>query len=566
MKRILSAMALAAVSLLLVSACSGGEDTPPAGGTGGTGGKPVTDFTVPDKDKATVKGIVIDAKTRVALSGVVVSDGRLCTRTDANGMYWLETDFSTQRCVFVCVPGGYEIPVDSKSCFGGYKMIDLNRKDEVQQFNFAIEPRTVSPRNYKVLFVGDPQIRESIPGSHDSFETVINALAAYKNESSVPVYMVNVGDLTYERPLEHDYFKSQIARTGIPTFNIPGNHDHIGPLNHDTGYTPRDHVDEPSLHTQDYIAVTGYIEDFGPNNYSANIGNVHYLFLDTIIWNESDTPHPDAGGVWEGDPLYHYCEGFDEETLEFIRNDLQYVSKDTPLCIVTHGSAARTLNSGGEMYPAWLRNFDKFNALIAGYEVHNWFGHIHTGYNYSYSDGENGIQAKSLESHQIARATGALYLENEITMDGVPRGFVVAEVSGRKISWEYKRAEPALRNGNDQMQIYTPDEADPYMDSDGYVYVNVFLHDNRWATPEWYENGYYVGVFEEYHAEGDPAYEKAWDDWRKDATWDDNRDSRGPTENDTRHLFRYLPKDGVRSGEVRVEDRFGKTWKQTCEW
>ena len=571
-RKILSIAAAAASVLMSLAAC-GETDKPSAGGNGGNGGgSAVTDLNVPDKEGATVKGIVINAKTRAAMPDVVVSDGRLCTRTDANGMYWLNTDFSTQRCVFVCVPNGYEIPVDEDFCFGGYKKIDLGKKDEVQQFNFALEPMTVSSLHYEVLYLGDPQIRQEITGSYESYQIVINALAKYKKESDVPVYMVNVGDLTYERPQAHTYFKDQIAMTQIPTFNIPGNHDHIGPLNTGSGLIPSTLVDDPAVHTEDYIAVSGYIRDFGPNNYSANIGSVHYLFLDTIIWNEIDTPHPDAdkGVTWDGDARWHYCEGFDDETLEFIKNDLQYVDKTTPLCIVSHGPAARLLtSSGGEQYPNWLRNYDKFQALIAGYKVQNWAGHIHTGYNYSYSAGENGLQAASMESHQIARAAGALYVEGEVTNDGVPRGFIVASVDGADITWKFKRAEPAEKNGNDQMQIYTPDEADPYMNEKGYVYVNVFLHDNKWGKPEWYENGTRIGVMNEYHAEGDPAYEKSWDDWRKNPVasgHDNNRDTRGPTDSDTRHLFRIKPSAGVTSGEVRITDRFGHEWTQTCEW
>lgn len=130
-RKILSIAAAAASVLMSLAAC-GETDKPSAGGNGGNGGgSAVTDLNVPDKEGATVKGIVINAKTRAAMPDVVVSDGRLCTRTDANGMYWLNTDFSTQRCVFVCVPNGYEIPVDADFCFGGYKKIDLDKKDEV---------------------------------------------------------------------------------------------------------------------------------------------------------------------------------------------------------------------------------------------------------------------------------------------------------------------------------------------------------------------------------------------------------------------------------------------------
>ena len=95
------------------------------------------------------------------------------------------------------------------------------------------------------------------------------------------------------------------------------------------------------------------------------------------------------------------------------------------------------------------------------------------------------------------------------------------------------------------------------------VYANVFLHDNTWGTPQWYENGELKGRMQLY-TEKDPMYQKEYDKYVAAGSPDPAVGKPGPY--DTRHLFRIRPSDGCTSGEVRVTDRFGKEWTQTCTW
>ena len=195
------------------------------------------------------------------------------------------------------------------------------------------------------------------------------------------------------------------------------------------------------------------------------------------------------------------------------------MDKNTPLMIMTHSPSANDVI--GPDFRQWMLNYDKFIDLLAGYDVMNWSGHLHISGHYVYDDDDMakiGCKALSLESHVVSRCAGALYIDCEITSDGVPRGFIIMDVDGKKTSWTYRRTR-IWENGNDQMQLYT---------------------------------------------EKDPMYQKEYDKYVAAGSPDPNVGKPGP--NDTRHLFRIRPSDGCTSGEVRVTDRFGKEWTQTCTW
>lgn len=495
---------VAAVLTVVLSSCGKSENSQ----NDGSGNQSVV---IPDKEGMTVKGIVLNSATRQPVADVTVSDGRLCTRTDENGIYYLPTDLNTQRCIFVCVPAEYEIPTNSSNCFNAWKSLVTGTKKDVYQINFSLTPRDTPCDRYQVIYCGDPQIRttdQSIP----SYEYVTQGLAKYSSSADLPLYMINLGDLVFNEVSIYNTFKHYVQLCGIPTFNVPGNHDH-----------DPDKISE-------YDAISEYIKALGPNNYSADIGKIHYIFLDSVAWGLSDTER--------------YESGFDEEALTFLENDLKYVSKETPVFICTHIPMSRTQYN----FAQGRYNFDRFNNLIAGYNVHAWYGHYHINYNYSYTGSDLAAgrsKAASMESHIVVRCAGALMVDKEISSDGVPRGFVIADVDGSNVSWHYKTIGDYE---NEQMLVYTPE-----MTGEEYVYANIFLYDNKWGDVEWWENGVLKGTMA--RSDGmDPMYVKLY--------MENGYSGSAPTDGDTRHLFRIIPSSKATSGEVRVTDRFGNVHSQ----
>ncbi len=466
---------------------------------------------IPDKEGMTVKGIVINSVTKEPIEGIIISDGRLFTTTAEDGIYYLPTDLSTQRCVFAILPSEYEVPVNGSNCFNAWKPI-MGSKD-VYTLNFSLTPRESACDNYQVLFVGDPQIKTN-DNSIQSYDYVIEGVTKYAASANVPVYAVNLGDIVWDDMSLFGTAKRSIARAGVAHFNVPGNHDHYQSA------------------ANEYDAIADYIKAFGPNNYSVNIGKIHYIFLDTVAWAMDETNKD------------KYASGLDEEALTFLENDLKYVSKDTPLHICCHTSMSKT----NEIWSTNRYNFERFDDLIAGYDVQIWYGHYHINYMYSYTDADlssGKSKAKSMESHMIVRCTGTLKMNGELSPDGIPRGFVVADVKGKDVTWKY---EAVAEYENEQLFVYTPAET-----GENYLYANVFLYDNKWGKVEWWENGVKVCDMEAIVGI-DPMYAKLYRE--------NGNIGMVPADTDNSHLFRCIPSPGVTSGEVRITDRFGNLYTQ----
>ena len=92
------------LTLLFAIAC-----TPDNGGNGGNSGNGSGEY-VPT-GKITVKGVVYGSDG--PLSGVVVSDGLLCVKTDENGYYEIDSDLKNVKFIMVSIPSGYTAPTNT---------------------------------------------------------------------------------------------------------------------------------------------------------------------------------------------------------------------------------------------------------------------------------------------------------------------------------------------------------------------------------------------------------------------------------------------------------------------
>ena len=160
-------------------------------------------------------------------------------------------------------------------------------------------------------------------------------------------------------------------------------------------------------------------------------------------------------------------------------------------------------------------------------------------------------------SFVVGRCTGQVRLNRDLNTDGTPNGYVVAEVDGDKLEWCYKSV------GHDrdyQMRTYSPVDT-----NSDYVKVNIWNHSSdTWSTPEWWENGVKVADMVCTGKEYDPGYLKIYAKHTSEKLNNADRTLSKPDK--TPFLFRVIPTAGVRSGEVRVTDNFGKTYIQKVEW
>ncbi len=556
MKRILFMLVLA---MGLVACGKNNPDNPQPG----PDPKPVGDVTVSGK----VKGS--DGK---AIAGVVVSDGLNCVKTDANGYYELPADLSKTKFVYVSTPSGYSAPFSSGLPEFYKRLSSLTKTDgKYKDVDFTLY-KISNPNVYSVIITADPQPRASTAGydnfayhSLDCCEDMYKDIKEYKNSklSGRTVYGICLGDVCHENASLYANYKTGLSTLGYATYNVIGNHDHT--------YSSEDCEDD-------------FEKVFGPCNYSFDLGGIHYVVLDNMIL----TLDSDSG------QYKSVNDGLTDDIYQWLQNDLSFVPATTTLMVCAHSPMIRHNNSDRTK----SRHYGDYKALFQRYEkVHVWAGHVHTSYNYVDKTSPN------IESHSVTRTTGMLWTNEYLGSNGTPRGYVVMNVDNGDVTWSFKpiyyQSGKFVGNGsggkqpdyvyrewdynssgaavmrNDgkqltdeyQMHIYKPGT---YAANDGYVYVNIFLWDELWKTPKLTVNGTPTTMQRVTPTYKDYLYDMSQ---KEIATW--YKANNSTLKNNVEYssnpgqcfsVFRAYVGDGVTSGSVSVEDRFGNTYTSKFNW
>ncbi len=133
-------------------------------------------------------------------------------------------------------------------------------------------------------------------------------------------------------------------RVNMVTFNVIGNHDH----------------DQTTL-LKDSAGTMHYEMHLGPTCYSANIGRVHYIFIDDILYDRKDAKES-------------YRHGLYDETVHWLIEDLKYVPKDKIIMICAH---AQMFNKKTTMVRR-NKNFAAYSKALLDFKyVYSWAGHNH---------------------------------------------------------------------------------------------------------------------------------------------------------------------------------------------
>ena len=211
-------------------------------------------------------------------------------------------------------------------------------------------------------------------------------------------------------------------------------------------------------------------------------------------------------------------QGLTDEIMEWLRNDLSYVTRSAVLMVAAHSPMTK-LRTGGSRTTA-AKHFADYTALFAEFaQAHIWSGHTHKTFNYNYP---RSSELYPIEEHTVARSTGELWT-NEYEVGGTPRGYTVVEVDGDNVSWYFKPTiyqtgsfvktsmytskEPSytyrdwnyssgvakMKSDNStlsesyQMKVYAPGTYHDTFDdklagaaANDYIYVNVFMWDDKW--------------------------------------------------------------------------------------
>lgn len=433
------------------------------------------------------------------LASVAVTDGTNIVKTDANGFYSILT-LADSRFVYITVPSGYDVDCKDSTIPQFYKEIS-----SADNFDFSLTKSNIDVNRHVFFVHTDAQVTslEDV----ELYKTVVaDNVSLAKNYGNIKQFAFDCGDIVGDSPWFFPAYIEAVAPLDIPVFRAIGNHD--------MDYAGRSF--ETSYHT--------FESYFGPTHFSYDCGDAHYIVIDDNFYT--------GYGI-------NYIGYVPENTFKWLEQDLENVSPDKLIFVFMHIPSALVSDIADTKFdPDLMANVRQFHELFHGRNTHLISGHTHFNLNMEYSE--------SLMEHNTAAACGTWW-KTEECMDGAPRGYAVYEVDGNSVKWYYKSS------GYDrdyQMRIYAPGSDDDFPDD---VIANVWNYDSKWKV-ELLEDGVKTADMQKFTG-FDPVskahcsdrsivvYEWIW-----------------PIKND--HMFHAKPLNPHAKLQVRVTDRFGKTYIQ----
>ena len=412
------------------------------------------------RGKAVLTGVVYG--DGAPLAGVCVSDGVQFATTDAAGRYRIESDKSA-GFVFAVTPSNWvAAEADGVQPLFWAALDEADARDEQHDFHFA----SVDQSRYTVMFFTDLHLTNSSEKRDlDHYRSI--ALASISDEAAQasargPVYSLNLGDLShdlywYQYDFDVSSAKRFLEQNGFPTllYSIPGNHDNDGATPAGAG------VDRRAEHL--------YRRTFGPTYYAMNIGDVHWIMMDNIIYkNTPGKGKKNVGVVGARD----YDKGFTPEQLAWLRRDLATVDASKTVCLCTHCPVffdrdRRTLLTDRSQV-------DSLDALFSRFErVHIFSGHAHRTLYTQDAD------YPRFDQYVLPATSGDMWVANNdfqaLCPDGSDAGFVVASVDGGKLRCDYR----THLYGRKVLRAYDMNAVGEYYRNDSLVRVQRRLYPDR---------------------------------------------------------------------------------------
>ena len=435
------------------------------------------------------------------IAGVVVSDGLNTVQTDEKGRFEMDTD-QDSRFVFISTPSGYV-----SATLKGETLFYKELRNEIKSYDFVVEKNPLDDTRHNLIVIADPQIsdRDELPELSKYADDIEEYAKQLSGEYTLGLCL---GDIVgWDHSIYPDYNRI-MAKGGFDYRYVIGNHDMTNwGRSHET-------------------SMKDFENMYGPCWYSFNVGDIHYVVLNDNFF---------VGRDW------YYIGYIDERQLSWLEKDLSYVPKGSKLVVSMH--IPTTLDKSDrdafrtDIMLDNLCNKTALYPMLEPYQTLILSGHMHT------ADYEQ--IAPNITEINITGLCGAWWC-GPVCIDGSPAGFKHFTMSEDDMSWIYKGCGHPL---DYQMKVYLDDSM-----HQGWVVANVWDYDPQWKV-EYFEDGVKVCDMERFKAQDPLARECYKDPSSLKRTWV----YAAPTEN----MFRARHSEGARTLEVRVTDRFGRTYTET---
>lgn len=454
-----------------------------------------------------VYGYIVDEFNH-GVANVVVTDGYSVVTTDSNGVYQFKMN-EKARYVHYSSPSEYEIAAESDDLNIPLFYKELEVSDTPQQKSFRLKKRSRVEKSFVLFGLGDPQVGSNSDVDRFIQETLVDVKKELTTISQ-PAYGISLGDVVSDTPGLLKAMKEKLGSTSMPVFTTIGNHDKFG--------------NNPLPKSSDTFQKV-----FGPTDYSFNIGDVHFICLDNVMFSDFNK----------------YTAGFSDDQVSWLKKDLSYVSKDKMLIVYFH---IPLLNTS-------FKNRNEFFDLIKDFkEIHLMSGHKHYAQNFITS-----IAGKDIYEHIHAATCGAWWYST-INRDGTPNGYMMYNIEGSTIKdWIYKSTS---LNKNFQFRLHWGDR--DYGGQYRYYTYNLppnTLIANIWnADPAWK-----VGVYMNGAKLGDMIYNPSLnrDAWSMGYHSGVLNLNPGLVEAVNRHLYSFQVENPNNTLIVVATDRFGRKYEQS---
>jgi len=519
-------------------------------------------FYVGSTDITILEPLVVEPEAGTSVYGIVtcdgkgvpnvlVSDGELIVKTDANGIYQLKSA-KKWKYVFVILPSGYEVP--AQGILPEFHAALSQGAGVAERRDFQLVK--VDNDKFTLFVLGDMHLANR-NGDLNQFKGVATTLNSCIAKAGGSRYCLTLGDMTWDLYwYSNSYTFPQYLETAnthfqdIAFFHTMGNHDN----------------DMNSV--GDYEKAFRYTRDIAPTFYSFNLGQVHFIVLDNIDYNNVGTGADNRG---------EYVLDYTAEQMAWLSKDLSFVDKATPVVITSHAPLSRPTgaSSFNDKYmsgadSAGEANMADFISALSGYNVHFLSGHTHNVFNrrHNASFTEHNEGAICASWWWSGKETPGLHL----SQDGTPGGFAVWEFNGKQIRHHYQAAghdenyQFRAYDMNEVKKIVTPEAGNntskfsPFVKAmSAYpantILVNAWDFDEDW-TISITENGKELSVSKDYAY--DPAHIMALSAPRCKATSSPNfLTTQWP------HFFKAQASSASSTVVVTLTDRNGKQYTET---